>query len=101
MTLARGNIARNAATAGACSRRSPPLATITGSSTTGQARPEMPSATVSMMGASPSMPILIASILISSRIAAIWAATISLSHRLTAVTPRVFWAVSAVRTLIA
>jgi hypothetical protein len=101
-TVAREtSMSRSAATASCSRSRSPPLATITGSSTSGTSSPSSAAATVSTMAALPSIPILTASIRMSSRSAAIWSRTIPGSTSSTRRTPRVFWAVRPVIAAIA
>ena len=88
---------RMAATASASSRRSPPLATMTGSTTTsGRSSSAIAAATASTMAAVASMPTLTASAPMSPATASICAVTRSVSIARHIVTPSVFWAVTAV-----
>ena len=90
-----------AATASSWSSLSPLWATITGSSTMFLAPcRRSPSATVRISSGEKSMPILTASVPMSESTASIWAATKSTGTAWMAVTPRVFWAVRAVMTLM-
>jgi hypothetical protein len=79
----------------------PLVAIITGSNTTGTLSASIRSATTSAMAGEPSIPILIASMPMSCAQASIWAATIAGSMATTALTPSVFWAVSAQIAVIA
>ena len=97
-TVASGSSSvRSASTASSRSRRSPLVATITGSTTS----VEMPcsrtfAATTRMISEFEIMPVFTASAPMSVTTASIWAATISGGISWTAVTPSVFWAVIAV-----
>ena len=90
---------RNASTASAASRRSPEVATITGSSTMFLARwSARPFATVSMLAVCDSMPIFTASTSRSEKTASICALMKSAGTSWMPVTPCVFCAVSATMT---
>ena len=86
-----------AATASSRSSRSPPLAIITGSTTRfGRSSAWIVAATASTIAAVASMPVLTAAGGRSPPIASICAMTSSVDTASQAVTPRVFWAVTAV-----
>src|SRR4051812_43035161 len=90
-----------AATASMSSNRSPPLATMTGSTTTcGKSSPRIAATTASTIAAFASMPIFTASVPRSPITASICAVTRSAGKACHATTPRVFCAVMAVIALV-
>ncbi|SLM94605.1 hypothetical protein FM106_08100 [Brachybacterium faecium] len=98
-TVARAQKRIIACSASGSSRRSPLLATITGSTTStrgGCAATQ--AATVSITSTVPSMPVLTASSSTSSLTAVSCAATTSAGGTWMSRTPRVFWATTAVTT---
>ena len=103
-TAAMGSsVSRRMATASGSSRRAPPLATITGSTTSGipGARSRIALATASMTGRLCSMPVFMASTPRSPTTTSICCLIKSGSIPTTPWTPSVFWAVSAVTAVIA
>ena len=98
--LACGRIREiSAITAASCKSASPDFAIITGSTTIGPSNADKRSASVSMIGTENNIPNLTTLTLRSDKTASICAATTSAGTSCTAVTPLVFWAVTAVMTL--
>ena len=101
-TSASGSSARIAASASGASRRWPPLATMTGSSTVKVGRrAARTAATASITSGAPSMPSFTASTGTSSNTASAWAATKAGGSMCTSRTPRVFCTVRPVSAAMA